>query len=206
MRRVRGARARLDRGVPARHRTPATPAGLAAVLVVVALLTLLTPGAGADGITDKRAEAARIAAKLTELDHKMMSLATQYDVAEAKLGETQAGIEDANRRVDETSRILDEKRREFQRFAVQAYVTGNDSPAFETILTSKGDQAPQKQLYLQTASGNRQELLDDLTATHKKLDAEVAELNEAKGQAEARAHEMKVASDESEGDGLVARK
>jgi len=155
------------------------------IVVAVLALPVLIPGpASADAISDKRAQAEQITAKLDQLNQRLSMLDEQYNNAQLGLVKAEADISDAQSRVDATNADLERRSGELRSFAVQAYMTGNDTPAFEAVLTSSADEATQKKSYLEAASGSRQDLLDELSSTKQKLAQEVVKLDEAKGQAQ----------------------
>ena len=180
MRRGQKAAAQADKHVSRRRR-------LLSGTVVIALFALpvVVPGsASGDQITDKRAAAQQISAKLDELNARLSGLDEQYNRAQIALATAEAATADAQQRVDATNAELDVRTRELRSFAVQAYMTGNDTPAFEAILTSTADDATTKKNYLESASGSRQDLLDQLGATKEKLAGEVTQLDAAKSEAQ----------------------
>ncbi|HEY5155100.1 MAG TPA: NlpC/P60 family protein [Acidimicrobiales bacterium] len=159
-----------------------SPRRLLAGVTLVGLLALpvLAPAtASADQISDKKAEAQQVAAKLSELNHKLDALDEQYNQATIELKSADAAVAAAQQKVDETNVQLEAKTTQLRSFAVEAYVTGNDTPTFEAVLTSTAEVASQKQSYLEAASGSRQDLVDELQATKQDVADQVTKLTEA---------------------------
>jgi cell wall-associated NlpC family hydrolase len=158
------------------------------------LVPVFLPGpAAADAVSDKRAQAQQIAAKLDQLEMKLSALDEQYNEATIGLERANQDVAAAQKRVDETNTQLDASARQLQQFAVQAYMTGNDTQAFDAILTSDAQDASQKRSYLEAASGNKRDLMDQLSADKAKADIEIEQLNSAKAKAQGQADAIKSA-------------
>lgn len=163
------------------------------------LVPVFLPGsASADAVSDKRAQAQQIASKLDQLDQKLSVLDEKFNDATIGLDKANEDVAAAQQRVDATNAQLDESARQLQKFAVQAYMTGNDTQALDAILTSDAQEASQKRSYLEAASGNKRDLMDKLSADKQKADEEIAQLNEAKAKAQGQADAIKSAKDEAE--------
>jgi cell wall-associated NlpC family hydrolase len=168
---------------------------------VVALLVIpvLLPGsASADAVGDKRAQAQQIAAKLDQLETKLSALDEQYNEATIGLDKANQEVAEAQKRVDETNAQLDASAKQLQRFAVQAYMTGDDTQALDAILTSDAQDATQKRSYLEAASGNKRDLMDKLSADKAKADIEIDQLNAAKAKAQEQADAIKSAREQAD--------
>jgi cell wall-associated NlpC family hydrolase len=77
-------------------------------------------------------------------------------------------------------------------------MTGNDTPAFEAVLTSSADEATQKKSYLEAASGSRQDLLDELASSKAKLADEVSKLDQAQAQAKSQRDVLAKSKDQAD--------
>lgn len=158
---------------------------LVAATIALGLVSALATGTGtADEVGDKRAEAAAIAAKLQSLTEQQIQRAEDFNQANLRLEQADHDIEAAQHRVDDANVEVEAGRRQVRAAAVEAYLSGNDSPTMDVLLTSTADQAPQKKGYLDAASGNRQDALDRLAATRQHLEHEIADLEQARSQAE----------------------
>ena len=129
---------------------------------------------------------------------KLSALDEKYNEATIGLDEANKDVEAAQKRVDETNAQLGQSAKDLQKFAVQAYMTGNDTQALDAILTSDAQEATQKRSYLEAASGNKRDLMDKLSADKQKADEEIAQLNEAKAKAQGQADAIKSAKDEAD--------
>jgi len=162
------------------------------------LVPVFLPGsASADAVSDKRTQAQQIAAKLDQLDQKLSSLDEQYNGATIGLDKANGDVAAAQKAVDETNAQIDASARDLQQFAVQAYMTGNDTQALDAILTSDAEQASQKRSYLEAAHRNKQDLIDKLSADKAKADVEIEKLNAAKAKAQGQADAIKSAKDQA---------
>lgn len=174
-----------DRSSTADDRPVARRRRLAAGAVALGLVTGLCAGtSGADELGDKRAEAARVAARLQDLTEQQIQLAEDYNQANLQLESADRDIDAAQHRVDVATADVEANREAVRQVAVRAYLAGNDSPTMNVLLTSSADQAPQKKGYLDAASADRQDAIDRLAATRQHLEAEIEALGKAKGEAQ----------------------
>jgi len=167
------------------------------------MVPVFMPGsASADAVSDKRAEAQQIASKLDQLEMKLSALDEKYNEATMGLKSANDDIDAAQKQVDETNAQLDSTTKDLQKYAVQAYMTGNDTQTFDAILTSDANEATQKRSYLEAASGSKQDLLDRLSADQQKADEQMKLLNAAKAKAQGEADAIKNA--QADADAAVA--
>src|SRR5438105_1543983 len=118
MRPERSARTPLRTPVSRRRR-----AMVSAVTLVAFALPLALPAlASADQISDKRAEAAQVAAKLDDLNQRLSSLDEEYNQAVIELQTANKNVDDAQAKLDATNTQLDAAAQQLQSFAVQAYM------------------------------------------------------------------------------------
>jgi cell wall-associated NlpC family hydrolase len=152
-------------------------------LLAVPLATTVLP-ASAQSIEDKRAEAARVAAQLAALDRELMDLGAKAEAARYELSKAEEKVAEAQAQVERTNAELDRRRGEMRTFAVKAYQNGNDSPELNALLTADGDTAPAKKSYIEVTNGNRQDLVDSLSAMRRQAEDETKALEQAKAEAE----------------------
>jgi cell wall-associated NlpC family hydrolase len=168
-------------GAPRRRRTLITGLLLAGLLAVPTAASL---PAGAQSIDDKRAEAARVADQLAELDRKLMDLNAQAEAAGYAEDQAKKAVAEAQARVDQTNAELQDKRTQLRSFALDAYKSGDDSAQLDALLTADASEAPAKKSYIAVTTGNRQDLLDSLAATQRQAEDETARLSQAQAEAE----------------------
>jgi cell wall-associated NlpC family hydrolase len=161
---------------------------LFAVTVVVALAGTFPTAASADQISDKQAQANAIAAKVDELDHTIEQLAEQANGAQVELDALNQQVADAQAKVAAAQAQQQQHTTELRSYAVDAYVNGsNDSSSLATEDFTAGGE---RQGYLSAASGNRQQLIDQLRATEEDVKVQIAQLNDAQAKAEAKTNDL----------------
>lgn len=163
-----------------------------AVAVCAALLAgaVVIGPAGADPIADKRAEAAQIGAKLSQLQDRVFELNGQFEEANYQLHLAQERVNAAKVLAEQTAAEAELRRDDLRRFAVAAYQTGNDSPEFDALITNDAGTGVQKRSYLQSISGSRQDLIDALNAARQKAEEDGVRLKASEDAASAKAAEI----------------
>ena len=162
-----------------------------AVVVIAAVLAGLTlfastPASGQSPIDDKREEARQVAARLDELTARYSRLSDRANEAEAELTEVQERIGQAQARLDATVAERDQRRTELQSYAVGAYLGGPDNSALSVAVESSDErEMPVRLGYLDTVTGNRAQLIDQLKATEQDVEDRMVDLEENRAAAEA---------------------
>ena len=158
--------------------------------LAVAMVAVLPQAASADQISDKQAQANAIASKVEELGHTVERFAEQANGAQIELDQLTQQVAEAQTRV-ETAKVEQEQHLgELRTYAIDAYVHGaDDSSAALSASTNLTDMG-QRQGYLSAASGQRQQLIDQLRATEEDVQIQIAQLNEAQAQAEAKKKDL----------------
>ena len=167
---------------------------LGIVFALVAGAVVVAP-AGADPIADKRAEAAQIGAKLSQLQDRVYELNGQYEQANYELHLAQERVNAAKVLAAQTAAEADRRRDDLRRYAIAAYQTGNDSPEFDALITNEAGTGVQKRSYLQSISGSRQDLVDALNAARQKAEEDGVRLKSAEDVASAKAAEIRELKD-----------
>ncbi len=155
------------------------------LIAAVAAASFAAVPAQADTVADKQAEARQVADKLAALEDRLNSLDAQSETAGLRLEKAKAEVVDAQARVDQANAELGERQGQLRDYAKSAYMTGNDAPGFEAMITSDSDTGPQKRSYLESISGDRQDLVDSLNATRATAEQEATRLAQAQAEAEA---------------------
>jgi cell wall-associated NlpC family hydrolase len=172
-------------GVPHRRRF-----GFIGLFGALVLLALIPGGAKADPVADKQAEAQQISDQLTALEQKLIDLDAEQGGAMARVDEANAAIAAASGKVDAARNEFETKQAQVRQYAIQAYVTGKDSRAFDALITSDGADGARKSSYLQAAGRLQSDVLGELDGTHQRFDAEMAELTRVKDEADAHVADM----------------
>jgi cell wall-associated NlpC family hydrolase len=160
------------------------------VSLSLGIAAVVLPPAGADQLSDKRAEAAQIADKLAALDARAMELNAQYERVNFELKQAEAKVAEAQAWAAQTAKELDDRRQDVKDYAIAAYQMGNDSPEFDALITSDATTGAEKRSYLENLSGSRQDVVDALNAAKLKASEDTERLEAAQGEAAARAAEI----------------
>jgi len=157
----------------------------ATVIAGLALtLSVALPGsAGADALSDAKARAAQISGQLSQINNQLGQLDEQYNQAKINLAQADSNIASAQRQLAQTNQKLAADTAQLRTYAVQAYVDGDDAPSLEAVLTSEGNSATERKGYLEAAAGNRQDIIDQLSATRQQANTQLAQLNTARDSA-----------------------
>jgi cell wall-associated NlpC family hydrolase len=166
---------------PVVHRAGSPLPRLLAFVAVLALWTAAAVPARADQLSDKKAEAQRIASQLDAQSNRLAELAEQFNQARLR-ADTVAGQERAA--AAEVGRIrgqVDQIRSDVREQAVAAYVRGGMAP---TAGLDTGDLDPSRlEQYVSSIVGQRQDSLDALRAALQTLDERQAALDAARQKA-----------------------
>jgi cell wall-associated NlpC family hydrolase len=159
---------------------------LAAVSAVLAMTLAPAPASG-DSISEKKAEAQRIAAQLDDLGQQVSILDEQYNQANLRLAEVRAEVAAAKAKVAKTASDIQNRKAELARYAVDAYVHGGDTHTLSVLMNSDGSDYGQRRGYLTAAVGDRQDLIDQLQVAQQDLQDRTAALGDAEREAGAAA-------------------
>ncbi len=158
---------------------------LAVMAVVLPVLGVAASPAPADAISDKRAQAVQIAQKLDQLSTQIDQLGQRYDAAQQQLSTVNDEIATAAKQVAASNHQLGVARQQLAGYAVQAYVQGGESALPDILLTGDGNDAVRQLEYLKAASGNRDDLIDQVRAAQFATNAKLATLDAARSSARA---------------------
>jgi peptidoglycan DL-endopeptidase CwlO len=159
-------------------------------ILTVAAICALPQTASADAIADKQAQANALASKIDELNHVIERNAEAANQAQIELDGLTQQVQDAQTKVAAAQAEHDKHEGELRDYAVNAYVHGTDAVSQQQASGIDPADQGQRQGYLTAASGNRQQLIDELRATEEDLKVQIGQLNEAKGAAEAKAADL----------------
>ena len=170
---------------------------LAVALGLATIAGLVVQPVGADQLSDKRAEAATIAARLNELDGAMMEVNARFEAANFKLHQAEAAVADAKHMATITKAEMDKRAGELRGYAVKAYKGGTEGPAADTLLTADASSGVISKTYMSSLSGNRQDYVDALNAARDKAEEDAKRLAQAEAEAKASADEIEVARNQA---------
>lgn len=165
------------------------------VLVGIALMSspLLATAGSATPLSDKQAEAARLAAQLDAQGERLSALDEQYNRAVLKVKENAASLGAAERDMASASDRFAKARTQLARHAVDAYVHGGSTSFVEQLAHSDGADLTLRNQYIQTAASEERDAIDSLKAAREDLTLLRARLVDARKAADEAA--AKVAAD-----------
>jgi cell wall-associated NlpC family hydrolase len=158
--------------------------------VVVALLasvSTMISGAGADALADKQAQARQIADKMAVLQSRLMDINAQYEKANYELHLAEQQVADAKALAERTAAEVERRQADLQQFAINAYQSGNDSAAFDALFTSDPGSGAEKVSYLENLSGNKRDLIDAFNGAKVKAREDAVRLEGLEAEAKSRA-------------------
>ena len=164
-----------------RSRTLAA-AGLALVLAVTA-----AGPAGADRISDKKAEAARITDRIEALGDEAARLGEAYNGARLALANAEQELADAEAQLSSTEASLAQKRSAMTDFALKAYVFADQAGGVVGLLGggSIAQDAVQRSTYSELALGSNLDEAGDLKALSQDLEYKRTVVEQKRDRAEA---------------------
>ena len=152
---------------------------LAVLLGFAVLAGLVVPPVGADQLSDKRAEAAKIAARLNQLDGAMMEVNARFEATITKAE-------------------MEKRAGELRGYAVKAYKGGTDGAAADALLTDDASSGAISTTYMSSLSGNRQDYVDALNAARNQAEEDATRLAGAEAEAKASAEEIETARNQAQ--------
>jgi cell wall-associated NlpC family hydrolase len=161
----------------------------ALVCSIVNIAGAPVPASGAtDAITDKKAEAERIARQLEQQSRQVSILAEDYDAARVKIDGLEEELAVASAEVAKTDASAAAIRSRLKEQSVEAYVRGGSMPALAMLAeTSMNDDIAVRSQYVRTVTSGAADVLDELRQVRQELDVQRDHLDEAKAEAKAAA-------------------
>ena len=171
---------------------------LAVMLGLAVVAGLVVQPVGADQLSDKRAEAAKIAARLSELDASMMEVNARFEAANFKLHQAEAAVAEARRMATITKAEMEKRAGELRGYAVKAYKGGTDGPEADALLTADASSGVISKTYMSSLSGNRQDYVDALNAARTQAEEDATRLSQAEAEAKASSDEIEAARNQAQ--------
>jgi len=163
----------------------------AAVLTGVVVTVLLgaalssTRPAAADSLSGARAEAAQINAQLQADAQKVDALWQSYDAALQSVQQIDASLERTKAAIGRDAKQVGADRRTLRRDAVDAYMSGSDTGALQSMFGGTGQQTVVTNEYRSVASQNISGAVDTLDGAESRLTNAQSRLQTTQSQAEA---------------------
>jgi cell wall-associated NlpC family hydrolase len=166
-------------------RTHRRAAGVVLAFVLAADPIVAASSATGDPIADKQRQAEEIATKLRQLEREVEANANQFAAAEGRLEGIRSEIAANEARLREAEDELRDRQHELATYAVNAYVAGGGAQAGYASLSSRSaSQAGVRDAYNESATGDRQQLVDDLGVAKRETADQQARLDTSKRDAE----------------------
>jgi cell wall-associated NlpC family hydrolase len=157
------------------------------IVAVLTSVSTMVPGAGADSLADKQAEARQIADKMAVLQSRLMDVNAQYERANYELHLAEQKVAEAKALAESAAAEVERRQADLQQFAINAYQSGNDSAAFDALFTSEPGSGAEKVSYLENLSGNKRDLIDAFNGAKVKAREDSARLEGVEAEARNRA-------------------
>ena len=168
-----------------------------AVGATVALVALLVPSgpARADEISDKRAQAARLAAQIDSLGLQESALSEQYDKAVLDEQSATTALDGARAQARQAVAAQQQAAEQVRQVAIEAYVGGGTSAMAQAAGggLSSANAAMLRGEYVEVLSSNRQDVLDRYRLVNLQAQAAQSQLASAQKQADARVGQVRAA-------------
>ena len=162
---------------------------LGTVTALVAMLAPLLAGlsrpVAADQISDKRAEAARLAQQLNAQGDKISMIAERVDNARIKAQKVNADAAAARAALAQVDQKVQDARSALTSQAVSAYVHGGRVSGLQALASGDGSELGVRSAYVKTITGRERSALDALHAAREELTAKRQALDAAQKQANA---------------------
>lgn len=160
---------------------------LTGVVVTVLFCAALsvTPPASADSLSGARAEAAQINAQLQADAQKVDELSQSYDAASQSVHQIDASLSRTKAAIGRDAARVSVDRRNLRRDAVDAYMSGSNNGALQSMFGGTSQQTVVTNEYRSVASQNITGAVDSLDTAESRLSTEQNKLQSSRAQADA---------------------
>jgi cell wall-associated NlpC family hydrolase len=141
-------------------------------LVVVSLfapLALRASTAGADTVSDKRAQAARLASQLTALNQHSSALSEAFDRARIHQADVQNQLKATEAKMGVTTGALTAAQQRVKVAAIQAYMQGGAPQQLSLMIPSSAAEIGLRGTYVKSVTGSTNDAVDALHASRTEL-------------------------------------
>jgi peptidoglycan DL-endopeptidase CwlO len=175
-------------GAPLRARAKSRPLiGALLALVgatgIVFLVVVPTRPASADQISDAKAQAAAVGAKLNAEQQQIQTLTGQYNAADFRLSQLNAQIAQSQAQLAQDQAEVAKDQGQLRTQAVNDYVTGGSSSQLTQMFSSDNNAAAIRSEYSAIATGNITNTVDSLHTAQSHLQTEQNALQQQQSQA-----------------------
>jgi cell wall-associated NlpC family hydrolase len=163
---------------------------VAAAVVVVAfstgatsLATIAPPRAGADQLSDAKAQAAAITAQIQATDARLQSLTDQYSAADYRLSQLTGQISQTQHQLAQDQAVVAKNRSQLRKQAILDYTSSGTTSQAADLFTTDRNSAGIRQEYSALAAGNVTTLISKLRTAEAQLTGEQNALHDQQIQA-----------------------
>lgn len=153
--------------------------------MVAFVLPPLARGAGADTLSNARAQAAQVKAQLQVDSSRLDALDQQYELAQERASTIQSQMNQVRASITEDEAQVATDQANLRSEALQTYETGASDSGLGGVFGATGEQAAVTSEYTQLATNSVTSAIDALQAAQAKLNAEEAQLQASDVQAQA---------------------
>ena len=153
--------------------------------MVAFVLPPLARGAGADPLSNARAQAAQVNAQLQADSSKLDALDQQYELAQERVSSIQAQMNQVRASIAQDEAQVAADQANLRTEALQTYEKGASDSGLGGVFGATGEQAAVTSEYKQLAANSVTSAIDALQTAQAKLNAEEAQLQANDSQAQA---------------------
>lgn len=151
------------------------------LLSVCSVGLLAAPSAHGDQIGDLQAHADQISQQMNDLQSQITADSGAVEAARYRSSQLDGQIAEAKAKVDAARKSEAANRHALSQYVLRAYVSGGaDQGDLASVLDTHGDQLGQRQGYVASAVGDRQQLVDDLEASQAVTKERTATLQQSR--------------------------
>lgn len=153
--------------------------------MVAFVLPPLARGAGADTLSNARAQAAQVNAQLRADSSRLDALDQQYELAQERASAIQGQMNQVRASITQDQAQVSADQANLRTQALQSYETGASDSGLGGVFGATGEQAAVTSEYTQLAANGVTSAIDALQAAEAKLNTEEAQLQASDAQAQA---------------------
>ncbi|MBF6558070.1 MAG: C40 family peptidase [Acidimicrobiales bacterium] len=151
----------------------------------IASLAVASPRSGADQLSDAKAQAAAITAKIQATDQQLQSLTDQYSAADYHLSQIRDRVAQTQSQIAQDQVAVDKDRAQLRKQAISDYTRGGTTNQVTDMFSTTNNVAGIRQLYTSIATGNVTTTVDHLHTAQANLQSEQNALQQQQAQATA---------------------
>ena len=171
---------------------------LAVTTGITSLVVVPTRPASADQISDAKAQASALTAKIAAENQQMNALADQHDAATYKVSQLNTQIAQSQAQLAKDQAVVDKNQAELRHQAVADYMSNGTSSQITQMFTGDSNAAGIHNVYSAIASGNVTNTVDQLHTAQTQLHAQQDALQQQQSQATAAANVAAQARNQSQ--------